>query len=392
VFNVIASNGVAPIAKQFFQFRLVNSLAQLQPAIGPVAVAAGPLNLAISLLRLGAVTAPKGSNVNTVTLRNDDPDDKFCDDQYWMSGADYVEWEGILTVNVEGKAVQLVYMNNPPCVDMHMVHPSAEDLAAFQDMLDEMRHEKYQSDYGFSEEDGFDISISDFLEPVTALDYGSILGGIEELIPGGVFDVSLGGSNGTVIPGDVFSGLRKHPSATVSLIQKGATVSFTGRDVGGVKNSDLFDFAFVNKAPSNDAILSKIGAAGSSFTYAFAHNGSLPGYGSFAVETGIAEGTKVNVYKFEADTSRFSLIAGSVPVATGGLVSYRNNMTSEYVITTETIAGASISDAYSHQGKGVWLPGQWWFWTLIALVLAGGAFALWFFVIRKRKPAGGTPA
>jgi hypothetical protein len=217
-----------------------------------------------------------------------------------------------------------------------------------------------------------------------ALDYGSILDGIKGLSGGGSLDVHLGGSAGTTVPGVVFNGLKKKSGASVVFSQTGASVAFKAGDVGSVKDADLFDLGFSPSAPSG-AYMAGAAGDGQSFVYSFAHAGKMPGYGTFSISTGIAEGSTVNVYRFDAGTGKFAQIAGGLKVGAGGVVTYRNDTASQYLITTSAIAGAAKSSAFARQGGGVWLPGQWWFWALIALVAAGGGFALWKFAFRRRK-------
>ena len=96
---------------------------------------------------------------------------------------------------------------------------------------------------------------------------------------------------------------------------------------------DLFNFSY-QKASHEAEMLSAVGAGQQSFTYSFAHHGELPGMAIFAITTGMMEGTKVNVYKFDAGTSQFSLVAGEMTVGAEGVVTYQNNTMSEYLVTT----------------------------------------------------------
>lgn len=189
------------------------------------------------------------------------------------------------------------------------------------------------------------------------------------------------------IKGEVFAGLKQKSGAKMVLSQQGATITFSSGDIGNVNNAELFDFAFSKTAPNAGAMLQGAGG-GNSFTYSFAHNGSLPGFAEFSIDTGMTEGTVVNVYKYEAEAGKFSLIASNVKVGAGGKVSYKNNTTSEYIITTQNIAGAVVSEAYSHQGNNQGFLSQG-----SLLLVIGGVLILLLaigevLVFIKRKQAG----
>jgi endo-beta-N-acetylglucosaminidase D len=58
----------------------------------------------------------------------------------------------------------------------------------------------------------------------------------------------------------------------------------------------------------------------------------------------------------------FSVIAESVTVAEGGIVSYKNNTMSEYLITTASIKNAVMTDAYRLNSQSVdKKPISWYF-------------------------------
>jgi hypothetical protein len=128
------------------------------------------------------------------------------------------------------------------------------------------------------------------------------------------------------------------------------------------------------------------GTGSSSFTYAFAHNGSLPGFAQFAISTNINADTKVNVYKFEADVKRFFLVAGGVQVAENGIVTYMNNTTSEYLITTATLNDAILTDAYTKYNNAGGQSNSWLTFLIIGIAILGiGSIMLLIFIKRKGK-------
>ena len=177
-------------------------------------------------------------------------------------------------------------------------------------------------------------------------DYGSLLDKMAGQ-KGGLFEVALGGSAGTVAVSEYFSeGLKNNKNASLSFIQDGATVSFAGKDLNsGFDGPAMLDFGFFAGSLKENDMLAAMGTAagGESFIYSFAHHGDLPGMATFDVKTDFAAGTAVNVYKFDSAADSFTLISGNAKVDSGGVVKYRNNTMSDYLITTETIAGASVS-------------------------------------------------
>ena len=161
--------------------------------------------------------------------------------------------------------------------------------------------------------------------------------------------VSLTGSSGTLLPGKVFIALdeKTGPGISLTLSQEDAKVTFKSDAIGSVTGDQLFDFAFSGLAENEAVMKQAAGSDASSFTFAFAHNGSLPGYAQFSIRTNLASGMKVNVYKYDAGAKQFSMIASGVQVAENGIVTYLNNATSEYLITNATLEGASLTDAYT---------------------------------------------
>jgi len=134
------------------------------------------------------------------------------------------------------------------------------------------------------------------LDNVTYLDYGSILDTLADQGKG-TFDVALDNSTGTFVAGELFTGLKETPQASLAFNQTGATIAFAGRDVQGV-NADaalsIFDFGYAAGAMHEKELLSAAGlteAAGDAFVYSFGYHGDLPGIATFCHETGVRRGT-----------------------------------------------------------------------------------------------------
>jgi len=211
---------------------------------------------------------------------------------------------------------------------------------------------------------------------VTVLNYGSTVDAIASQ-GGGQHMVGLGGSSGTTVVGEYFEALRGNPQAGITFMQDGANITFVGSDVSKTGDFGLYDLGYTQGSFNEQEMLGASGMAGSQyFTYSFEHHGDLPGTATFDITTSIAEGSKVNVYKFDAETGSFTAIAEGLTVGAGGLVSYTNNTMSEYMITTGKINGALK-------------PAQAANWLLYGIIIAAvvllAAVAIVVLVIRKKK-------
>lgn len=103
----------------------------------------------------------------------------------------------------------------------------------------------------------------------------------------------------------------------------------------------------------------------------------------------LAAGTTVQVYKYDAASQQFTAIAENITVAAGGVVSYQNNMMSEYIITTAKLKNTIGSEALevnlsadSHTGAVRW-PYYVGGGLLLMLLMAG---ILLLMKRRKQKP------
>ena len=201
--------------------------------------------------------------------------------------------------------------------------------------------------FGPDIESRLDINIIDDFMDWSVFDYGSIIGALNEITEGNL-KVGLGGVTGTIVPGSVFSALKDRTAQNVGLTleQEGAVMTFMSGTVDAVEEGQRFDFAFSSQAVSETVMKEAAGLDSASFTFAFAHNKNLPGYAQFDIVTDIAAGQSVNVYRYDAQSQRFSVIADNITVADGGLVTYMNNTMSEYLITTARLKDAAVTDAY----------------------------------------------
>jgi len=325
-------------------------------------------------------------------LRNDDDKDLYSQDMLYVSGAEYVKYDIMVEFYADGDRYVLREYDNSPCNDHHSTPMSEDEKQAIEDYFKNrgLFIEYDRNSFGPDIETRLDVNTIDDLLDVSVFDYGSMVSAIQGLQEGSL-EVGLGDEIGTVVPGSVFSALKDRAAANVglSLGQEGATMTFMSGSVGTVEAGQRFDFAFSDKAVSETAMKEAAGREATSFTFEFAHNNNLPGFAQFDIVTDIAAGQTVNVYKYDAQSQQFSAIAESVNVAEGGVVTYKNNTMSEYLITTAKIKGAVKSDAYQmNQQTSDQRTNNW-------LYYAGGGFlivligvAITILARRKRKTAG----
>lgn len=357
---------------------------------------------AVQMLSQATQTPP-----NSVTLRWEDDKDIYTRDRFTVNGALYVRWHAFPKVHVRGSqpfnyygdywgavAGQNFYDTSPRCDNYH--HRADPLPKAILDKL--LQALKKQT----TEVSGVDVlisgipgadtlltdlnnySVNQIEDGFCYLEYGSLIDNMAAQ-KGGTFQVELNDGTGTIVTGKYFVGLQNNKTAQLSFIQEGARVIFSGADIKTASEYDMLDFGYYAGAFNEQQMLSAAGSGAESFTYAFAYHGELPGTATFEIPTGIAEGTMVNVYKYDAGTKRFTLIAGNVAVGAGGIVTYRNNTMSEYLITTATIEGASVSDMAGRQvieSNDRWLP-----ITVIgtAVVCAAAAAAILFLRKNRRR-------
>jgi hypothetical protein len=199
---------------------------------------------------------------------------------------------------------------------------------------------------------------------------------------GGAYKVTMDPGSSSSVTGKYFVALQGNPTATLSFVQDGATITFLGSEVVSAASHELFALTYYKGAFQEEGM--KSAASGiEGFSYGFAGHGNLPGMATFEIETDLSPGTSVNVYLFDGETGQFSLIAGNVTVAAKGIVTYKNNTLSEYVITTQPIPGALISDMSEMQETQDGKP----FLIIVAAVcvlLLGLSLVLWI-QWKKRK-------
>jgi|AGTN01.2.fsa_nt_gi hypothetical protein len=304
-----------------------------------------------------SVTSPENLSVNYF-IRFDHPADVYTNDRFSINGAEYVKWNEKLTLKYESAEVSgIVVDNSPVCDNYHyirqtdMPQEAVDEIAAmFAEKLSDYQNMRtYLGERLNSTEKAADINkyVTD-PDNFTYLNYGSVVDMLNNK-KGGNYSVELGGRSGCLVTGKFFDALKNNPKASLNFGQEGVDISFKGKDISTDISfaNELYNFGFSTAAPHKTEMLA---AAPDGFTYSFDGHGALPGLATFAVETNFSKGEEVNVYKFDAETNKFTLVADKVKVGAGGLVKYKNNTLSEYVITTGTIAGAEISETVGMQG------------------------------------------
>jgi len=346
--------------------------------------------------------------LNTATIRYDHPQDIYTRDRDTLNGAHYVHWHacpGVMTPHDSGVGI-MIFDEAPQCDNYHYFDKSAIP-PGLQDKLEDVIRDQaslFNPDDFFLGApldrqdliDSIDAFVINPLDSVTYLDYGSILSAMAGQDKG-KFDVDLDDSTGTFVAGELFTGLKETPQASLAFNQTGATIAFAGRDVQGVDADtalSIFDFGFAAGALNEKEMLSAAGlteAAGDAFVYSFGYHGNLPGIATFAIETGFGEGQKVQVYRYDDQDALassgsalpFTLIASDIAVGKGGLVTYKNNTMSEYLVTTKKLAGAAVSEMVELQDGGEKKPMTGWIigGAVGLLLLASAGVMVW----RRRR-------
>jgi len=162
---------------------------------------------------------------------------------------------------------------------------------------------------------------------------------LEAINSNGPAILGLDETTGTSLPGAIFSALADKPKSSLSIEQPGAIVTFFGKDISN-NISGVYDFGYSSGTYLAENIFETAKmTGGENFVYSFKYHGELPGMATFDIMTNLAEGSKVNIYRYDAETNSFTHIAQNVKVDANGNVSYRNNTMSHYLITTNTIDG-----------------------------------------------------
>ena len=366
----------------------------------------------------------KAAPQSKLTLRCDDPKDVYTHDRNIYNGACFICWDTSIKLSLINVMVDLslakVYSdytyydivtwgdefnitdNSPVCDRYHYYDPdplvsklplSEAEKAEIKANIQKITHEaitEYQNGYqtvnpGLSSGSLRDQYYNFIIHPVdkvaSSLEYGPLLLDLNNR-KGGDYTVDLDQTTGTVITGQYFTSLLNNPQASLSFQQDGAKITFAGQDITHADDSDMFNIGLTYAA--HEAVMQEnLGSGAESFTYAFQHHGDLPGMATFAVSTSLGEGKTVNVYKFDAAANQFTLVAGNLKVGQNGVVTYHNNTMSEYVITTQTIPGAVVSDTASRQ-KSV-QPVSWWLVGAISVLILIIIAVFCFFLFKRKR-------
>lgn len=357
---------------------------------------------------------------NKLTILCDDKRDVYTHDRDVYNGAYFMHWDTRIVIttmklmnttysnghlSLDGESMiywtDVVLMNDhtPSCDQYHYYSPgmlstlplTEEELAKIKADIKKANDEEiaqYKNGYQNANQN---LGADDILEKknnfiinpmdkvTSSLEYGSLVDEIN-IQKGGVHNVDLNSITGTIVTGEYFAALKNNSKASVTFKQDGANITFEGVDVKTANTLDLIDIGFTFSSHEK-TMLDSVGISSKSFAYAFQHHGELPGVATFAVNTTLTKGTKANVYKFDASTNKFTLIAKGLTVGEKGVVTYKNNTMSEYLITAKTIPNAEMSDMI-----GLFDPARgvvWWVIGICLLSILAGATVLIF--IKKRK-------
>ena len=219
-------------------------------------------------------------------------------------------------------------------------------------------------------------SISRIIGEPGCLDYGSTVDAIGKKI-GGSFNVELNQHTGTHVSGKYFVALKDNAQGSLTFSQEGFNISFQGKNIDQASQHDLYNFAFFQGAFHEAEMMEAASLGEDMFTFAFGHHGDLPGSATFEIQTSLTPGLKVNLYMFDPTDFSFTLIVKDAVIDGNGVLIYENKTMSEYVVTTQTIPGASLA-AIQDKGQASWLPVM-----IMALVVILSAAA--YVLISKKK-------
>ena len=345
---------------------------------------------------------------NSTTIRVDHIRDRYTYDRTHVNGAEFVRWDSVFHLNIEGVSERAVFSPAAQMCDSYHVYIDMTDpdlkklVTTFGKRIRDIQNAKDNLGQYLQKETGqyvtnpdrenmvelpglraefssFAQNGSGFTTESTQLDFGTVVQKIRSE-KGGIQSVVLGGTNGTAVTGVFFCALAENPAAGLEFLQDGAAVTFYGSDIQNAAENTMYDLGFLPQAEHDKQMRSALSDGQSAFICSFVGHGALPGTATFAVNTGISEGSTVNVYRYDASCGRFSLTAGNLTVGAGGVVTYQNNSLSEYLITTETIRDAQVSGTAGQQDSGaknVWMPA--------VICLAAGIIAVILIFLRRKK-------
>ena len=209
--------------------------------------------------------------------------------------------------------------------------------------------------------DGFKIGADNW----KSLGFGQHINEMKNVKKGN-YSITLDEETGSSVPADYFYALKENKSVDLTFKQEGMSITFSPKNLTADENwLPMYDFGYSPDTSLKQATLGMLGMSddeynsrglgsflndemleaanlgkGEHFTYSFMHHGALPGTATFEISTAITEGATVGVYRYDAQAGSFALVADKLTVGAGGVVSYRSNTMSHYIITTERIVNA----------------------------------------------------
>jgi hypothetical protein len=160
--------------------------------------------------------------------------------------------------------------------------------------------------------------------------------------------LDLSASASKQVPAQVFEELKKYPNLTLTINVGDVKIIFKGADISEDIKAEYYDFSFVYSSEYADLIRQKADDE-EGIIYSFGYEGKLPGYATFYLMTNLNQSDTYNIYKYDLDEDKFYLIAQDASVQQAGLLVYKNDMCSEYIITTKIIENATVYDSVEKQ-------------------------------------------
>ncbi len=164
-------------------------------------------------------------------------------------------------------------------------------------------------------------------------------------------NVDLSNKATAPVGSDVFKTLSKNAGVSLIFDLGKAKISFAGSDIKSVADGTTYDLSFKSDSTYKTKMIAD-SKDNSAFVYSFSFHGNLPGYATITVYTNFEKGSVINIYRYNTEgTPSYSLIAKNVVVGEGGVVIYRNNTCSDYVMTSKVISGAKDYASVKLQGS-----------------------------------------
>lgn len=162
--------------------------------------------------------------------------------------------------------------------------------------------------------------------------------------------LDLSSSHSQKIPKEVFEKLKKLDNTSLTILLGNGRVIFESKDITEKINNDYYDFS-LSFYSEYEALIKEKANDKNATVYKIGEETTLPGYATFILNTSYIENENINVYKYDLENDKFYLISENSKIKDGGVLIYKNNTCSEYLLTGKTISSAKRSEACDMQSN-----------------------------------------